>query len=763
MDLAVQYTKVLSRLCGCRWLVGVQMAEEAMQPAASRKMQDQYTAQQVIEMFRALNNLPVTDDAAAIEREVQRQQVQRLHERTYATDPGIQVKADAWFKQVQLLQRRRQELFEIVQAFFDQLANTALEGVFKAGIRELTPAVYASLRTIAQEQCHLDDRLVVRFVDTYLAKRHLKVGAPLVEPKLVEAVTAIPALGCIQLRWKFPADSCDEIILKRQGKSSHTAGIELYRGMRTGYVDANVTPGRWYRYSIYSIFHGVESQNSQSVETVAIAEIAQAEARWSGQGIELRWVNPDDQCAVVIFRCEGTRPMLRQGAYGLEPADACTRLLYCGAGSDWQDTQIEEGQTYRYLLLAKFGTHIYSRGVEVVVAVPARPPPVASAHAVYRDAAVDIWWTPTPQPAHEEYVVVRGEGMVPAAAPDPHQLVTTTCQTRYRDPQVEPGRRYIYTVFTKRNALYSRIGRATEVVLTLAEVHNLSANAGDGTVVLRWQTTPHVAHILVRRGMQPPQDSTDGTLVPTIGPDYAQDTDLQNGCTYHYLVCCVYRFSDGQEIASVGLRCAVTPSAPPQPVADFHVQAEGSRVVCTWSPMAVGQVVTVVRCKTPPVLRPGDPLNVAGLARVGRQLRQWSPHRIEDPAPTPQEPYYAAFTVAGPRAVAGPVRCCIVVEDVTQLRATLIRDGVKLSWEWPANCHAVVIARRRGTWPETLHDAQATLFSWALIQYRQHQEGFRDTLEPDTGEYFYIVYAQRADAPEVTYALGPPLTVVVGC
>src|SRR5262249_16194885 len=179
MGLAVQYTKVLSRLCGCRWLVGVQMAEEAMQPAASRKMQDQYTAQQVIEMFRALNNLPVTDDAAAIEREVQRQQVQRLHERTYATDPGIQVKADAWFKQVQLLHRRRQELFEIVQAFFDQLANMALEGVFKAGIRELTPAVYASLRTIAQEQCHLDDRLVARFVDTYLAKRHLKVGAPL--------------------------------------------------------------------------------------------------------------------------------------------------------------------------------------------------------------------------------------------------------------------------------------------------------------------------------------------------------------------------------------------------------------------------------------------------------------------------------------------------------------------------------------------------------------------------------------------------------
>src|SRR5262249_1747142 len=151
-------------------------------------------------------------------------------------------------------------------------------------------------------------------------------------------------------------------------------------------------------------------------------------------------------------RSEGTRPRLRQGASGLEPVDACTRLLYCGAGSDWQDTQIEEGHTYHYLLLAEFGNQVYSSGVEVVGAVPALPPPVVSAHAVYRDAAVDIWWTPAPQPAPEEYVVMRREGMIPAAAPDPHQLVTTTCQTRYQDPQVEPGRRYIYTVFTKRNA-----------------------------------------------------------------------------------------------------------------------------------------------------------------------------------------------------------------------------------------------------------------------------------------------------------------------
>ncbi len=309
-------------------------------------------------------------------------------------------------------------------------------------------------------------------------------------------------------------------------------------------------------------------------------------------------------------------------------------------------------------------------------------------------------------------------------------------------------------MFTKRNGLYSRVGSATEVVLTLAEVRNLTTDAGDGTVALRWQTPPNVARVLVHRGLQPPKDSTDGTVVPTVGPGYAQDTDLQNGRTYYYLVCCVYRFSDGQEVASAGLCCLVTPSAPPQPVTDFHVQAEGTRVMCTWSPMAHGQVVTVVRCTTRPALRPGALLNAEALARVGRWLPQLSPDRVEDPAPTPQEPYYAAFTIAGPWAVAGPVHSCIVAEDVTHLRATLIRGGVKLSWDWPANCQAVVIARRQGEWPAGPHDSQATIFHWALSQYCQHQESFRDTLEPDSGEYCYIVYAQPAGAPELAYAPG---------
>src|SRR5919198_2879451 len=72
-------------ICNTEWMT---MAEStgnatpsAKPTAASGRLQDQYTAQQVIEMFRALDNLPVTDDAATIESEVQKHSTQWLHER----------------------------------------------------------------------------------------------------------------------------------------------------------------------------------------------------------------------------------------------------------------------------------------------------------------------------------------------------------------------------------------------------------------------------------------------------------------------------------------------------------------------------------------------------------------------------------------------------------------------------------------------------------------------------------------------------------
>src|SRR5438874_6191611 len=60
-------------ICNMEWTTMAEsvgnLTPSARPTATSGRLQDQYTAQQVIEMFRALDNLLVTDDAATIEAE----------------------------------------------------------------------------------------------------------------------------------------------------------------------------------------------------------------------------------------------------------------------------------------------------------------------------------------------------------------------------------------------------------------------------------------------------------------------------------------------------------------------------------------------------------------------------------------------------------------------------------------------------------------------------------------------------------------------
>ncbi|MBI3248839.1 MAG: hypothetical protein HYZ50_20240 [Deltaproteobacteria bacterium] len=733
------------------------MAASASNPTAAAKPAstsitgvEQYTAQQVIDMFAALNLL-VTDDGNAIESEANKQRPRRLRE-LGSTDPAVRAKAQEWMRHLELLKNRRQELLNIVQNLFVQLADTALASALGAGVHELTSEVYENLRIIARGQCRLDERLVQRFVDAYLAKKHLKVGAPLAEPKLVESLVVTPEVGRIQLRWKLPADSCDAVVVKRHAKGAVHSATELCRGNRTEYLDEKVISGQRYVYAISSTFRGVESKSTQSIEALAIGEVTKVDPKWTAQGVKLSWTNPEGNRSVAIFRREAARPTIQYSPTGPVPTDTATRLVYRGSTSHWTDTNTEEGKTYHYLLLAEFENSAYAKGVEGTCAVPTLPVPVAAAHAKYREGGIDIWWTPPKQSAREKYLLVRQAGTTPALAPDQGQILTTTSQTSWRDTKVIPGHRYVYSIFTSHDDLHSRTGKATEVIAVLDEVSSVTPEVGDGTISLRWTSPPNAKAVVVRRSVHPPNDWTDGVPVPTIGSGHAQDTGLRNNRTYHYLICCIYQFPDGQEAHSVGLRYSATPSGLPDIVTDFRVYPDGGHVICTWSPVASGQV-TVLRCPSRPSFTPGNLLSADQLAALGQQLSPSSLNRIEDTAPTPQEPYYAAFTVAGSRAVAGPVHSCIVTEDVKNLQALQSAKGVKLSWDWPVNCQAVVIARRRGEWPEGPNDPRATPFHWTLNQYQQ-EEGFRDALEPDSGEYCYIVYAKPAGTQEVLYAPG---------
>jgi hypothetical protein len=361
-----------------------------------------------------------------------------------------------------------------------------------------------------------------------------------------------------------------------------------------------------------------------------------------------------------------------------------------------------------------------------------------------------------------QYVVVRREGAVPAGRPDEGTVVKTTAQAQCLDDGADPGRRYSYAVFARAAERHSRTAATAPPVDVLAEVTDLRAATGDGTVELSWTPPANVGTVVVRRGVEEPRDHTAGTLVRLSGAGHAKDEKLGNGIRYHYLVCCGYRPDGAAEVFSAGVRIAAVPDHLPDAVADFAARAVGSEIFCTWSAPAYGQVV-VLRSPRSPDLPPGRRLNADSLDRLGQRVPTSGDGRAVDPQPDRNQPYYSAFSVAGGHAVAGGTRPCVACPDVTELKPAATGAAVILRWAWPAACTAVRVVRREGAWPDGPDDPQAARLSCTLTEYRDGGEKFVDNLGPVCGRFHYVVYAQPAGVPGVWFApgAGPDCRAVV--
>ncbi|MCP4699856.1 MAG: hypothetical protein GY862_23840, partial [Gammaproteobacteria bacterium] len=80
-------------------------------------------------------------------------------------------------------------------------------------------------------------------------------------------------------------------------------------------------------------------------------------------------------------------------------------------------------------------------------------------------------------------------------------------------------------------------------------------------------------------------------------------------------------------------------------------------------------------------------------------------------------------------------------------------EGIRLRWDWPEQCKAVLIVRRQGKWPDSSDDPQAKRFAYSQVEYENNFDSFFDSTAA-TGELFYIVYAQPYGAPERIYSQG---------
>lgn len=714
----------------------------------------QLSVAHVIDMFKGLN-LPVTDDGQQIE--VKGKELNDFYLRKKnSPDPQERHEATIWFKNLTALKTRRAALLDVVREHFIQQADLNLETVLSSGTTTLTPKVYAGLEGLALKQCKCDPPLARAFAEDYLRKSGLKIGEPLVYPQLVKNLVAVPSVEQVELKWKLPEKDCDEVIVRRfkitqAGKTMKT-GQELCRGKRTNYVDRDVRAGQRYHYKVYSIWRGVESRSKVSAETTAIGEISDVQARWERDHVKLSWRKPASDCQVFVFRAPSPIALVQRGTSEPRPDNPEAERIFRGPESEWHDQEVAEGEEYYYLLVAFFAPGYFSNGVSISTRTPIPPPAVRSIRAEYLDGVVKVSWEPVRSLRQVEYVVVRTPGATPASSPEEGKRIAATKRRYCRDKSPENGKQYTYTVFACRDGVYSRRGCSTDPVATVADVREVTIEEGDGSVTLKWEKPPEAHQVIVRRSLERITRPGEGILVPLAGPGLAQDAGLHNDREYHYLLYCSYLLEGGEQAFSPGIQRTAIPRQLPGELSSFQVAREGNQIVCTWDLDGPGAVV-IVRTRKPPPYEVGAMLTDRELSELGHRLSTAGTNQVIDTRPTPAEPYYGAFVVAGSHVRAGPWRQCIASDDVSNLRLAAEAEGVRLRWYWPEQCKAVAIVRRQDDWPTGVDDPLATRFDCSRAEYENNFNSFLDRTA-GTSKVFYIVYAQPYDAPERVFSPG---------
>ena len=711
------------------------------------------SAQDVIGWYADMD-LPVCDDGKAIQTAFDKKKNRWLRD-TKSTNPHKQIAGQACFSHSDHLMKHRQDCLDLIYEFFAALCKAILDANVGAGQTTATQEFTSSLANIARGQCRCDNDLTHRFVNRFLKEKGIstKAGGSLVaDPGSIDNFKAEGKLGAIVLSWDLPAENWDsiEILRKEESGKSSTRPTPVYTGKGTSFRDDGLVPGKWYRYEARAIFYKNEGQVSIA-RAPCMGEVDQAKPEIKNGQVCISWKPPSSGLSVHIFRRQNAKPAVRRGTRGITAGDPDTRSVYVGSGIAWKDADVKEGVEYHYLIVAEFAQDLYSNGRAIHITVPKPPPDVGKVKAVYVHNAgnneVEVGWDPVSGGSKVTYLLVRAEGTTPPANPKGGKQIQESVRCSAVDKSVVAGIRYSYGVFAHHGDLYSRRGAKSAPVDIKADVFDLKAVTGDGVVELKWQEPKNVNRVVIRRRMSDtPQDHTDGEFITAVGPGHAQDKNVRNGSMYHYLVCCVYKPDKKGDVFSDGVAISAVPDRPPEMVHDFKAAPREQEVICTWTPPTYGRVI---------VLRSGHAVQMA----TGKRFDQSRLKGLGDPVPTGQgravdtrprlaEPYYSIFTVAGSHAVFGGCLLRTVVPDVSDVKIYRIQSGAKLTWDWPAGCTSVIVARRSGTWAEAVDDPQATVIPFTRVQYQDAGEKFEDRISVKKRvRAYYTVYAQ-VNGPE---------------
>lgn len=323
-------------------------------------------------------------------------------------------------------------------------------------------------------------------------------------------------------------------------------------------------------------------------------------------------------------------------------------------------------------------------------------------------------WKPSTSPG-VVYRVLRRAGGRPHGAEE-GERVGEIGGTSLEDPTVAAGTPWTWAVYALRTGIASTEAATSGPHLRAAEVEDLEAHAGDGTVTLTWTPPAGARAVEVRRKAGGPPEPGQGERLPGDLRSSA-DNNVKNGQIWGYRVTVVYAdpVRPAGEVRTAGRTIEARPQPPPPAVNDLRADRRGTSVFLRWTPPTSGRV-QIRRASSHPPVQAGTTLPLTRLDNLGALVPGAGPGSASAEVVSDGQTVFVPVTVDGGAAVVGAWVTVVDVPDVERLRARCTGGAIVLTWTWPAKVETVWIGWSHDGFPSAPDVGQGTRLSRAAYE-----------------------------------------------
>jgi hypothetical protein len=355
-------------------------------------------------------------------------------------------------------------------------------------------------------------------------------------------------------------------------------------------------------------------------------------------------------------------------------------------------------------------------------------------------------WPPVQARGRIAYHVVAGSDRPPRDDTD-GKLLAETAETTFLDTDAPVGRPWHYAIFTRRAGVASARPARSGPHLRTAEVSDLTAEPGAGSVTLNWKPPERFAGIVVRRQESSvPRSNLDGVAV-VCGERSMQDNGLEDGRTYGYRI--AVQFADPSQptcrITTTGIGITARPQQPPPAVEDLAWRRDGNGFTLTWTTPTQVQV----QLRRGPYPTPFEPMQVISLAqadRLGKAIAVHRPGQTHVQLPGSGSYQITPLSVRGELAVVGQGVRITNIDEVSDPRCRVAGCSILLTWGWPPGVDTVRVVNRTDRPPQTPDELGAIAVDVPRIRY-ERQDGWMLLADAAKPHYFRLfAKAPNADA-----------------